>query len=202
MDMQTTIFDKHISEDLELQLAETISKLKFQNRKLVDIEETRDGKIAKVQDDTEGMAACMQEPEMDKGIGSHADDPMTTHDKALISSQQYDASPHKIGRILSFNCTRFDNNKDKDAPPAQIQSTDVGSKEKNLAVLSFEAPSFSLGISDTSSQETNSQAQKDISKKPHHRIFRRTLQLPPPALQVMVQRKVPKSKSMTSQLTK
>jgi hypothetical protein len=45
MDLQTTVSDKHVSEDLELQLAESVSKIKFQKRKLVHIEETRDGKI-------------------------------------------------------------------------------------------------------------------------------------------------------------
>jgi hypothetical protein len=82
---------------------------------------------------------------------------MTTHDKAPTPSQQCDDSPHKIGRILSFNCTRSDS-KDKDAPPALLQSAAAGTKEKSLGGLSFEAPSFNLGISDISSQETNSQS--------------------------------------------
>jgi hypothetical protein len=108
MDLQTTISDKHVLEDLELQLAESVSKIKFQKRKLVDIEETRDCKIANMQVDTEGKTDCMQEPEIDKGLVSHAHEPMTTHDRAPTSSQQYDDSPNKIGRILSFNCTGSD----------------------------------------------------------------------------------------------
>jgi hypothetical protein len=173
MDLQTTVSNKHVLEDLEHQLAESVSKIKFQKRKLVHIEETRDGKIAKAQVDTEGKAACIEEAEMEKGTCSHGDEPITTHDKAPTPSQQCDDSPRKIGRILTFNC------KEKDAPPAQLQSAAADLKEKSLARLSFEAPSFSLGISYTSSQETNSQSQEDLSKKPRRMIFRRNLQLPP-----------------------
>jgi hypothetical protein len=54
MDLHTTISDKHVIEDLELQLAESVSKIKFQKRKLVDIEETRDCKIANMQVGSEG----------------------------------------------------------------------------------------------------------------------------------------------------
>jgi hypothetical protein len=178
MDLQTTISDKHVIEDLELQLAESVSKIKFQKRKLVDIEETRDYKIANMQGDSEGQAECMQKPEMDKGLVSHAHEPMTTHDLAPTSSQQHDDSPHKIGRILSFNCTGSDS-KDKNALRASLQSAAAGIKEKSIGEFSFEEPSFSLGISDISSQETNSQSQVDLTKKPRRMIFRRTLQLPP-----------------------
>jgi hypothetical protein len=60
-----------------------------------------------------------------------------------------------------------------------LQSAAAGIKEKSIGEFSFEAPSFSLGISDISSQETNSQSQVGLSKKPRRMIFRRTLQLPP-----------------------
>jgi hypothetical protein len=93
---------------------------------------------------------------MDKGTGSHVDEPMT--------SQQCDGSPHKLGRLLSFNCTGSDS-KENDEPPAQLQSAAACLKEKSLGGFSFEAPYFSLGISDTSSQDTNIQSQEDLSKK-------------------------------------
>jgi hypothetical protein len=60
-----------------------------------------------------------------------------------------------------------------------LQSAAAGIKEKSVGEFSFEAPSFSLGISDISSQETNRQSQVGLSKKPRRMIFRRTLQLPP-----------------------
>jgi hypothetical protein len=51
-------------------LAESVSKIKFQKRKLVDIEETRDRKIANMQVGSEGQADRMQKPEMDKGLSA------------------------------------------------------------------------------------------------------------------------------------
>ncbi|CAL5095005.1 unnamed protein product [Urochloa decumbens] len=82
---------------------------------------------------------------------------------------QYSASPCNVARVLSFNCTSSGSDRGKEKEPTpELDSTSAGPEAAHLTgIMSFDPPSFDLGISDISCQEKHTQEAGSSANHPH-----------------------------------